>query len=112
MSPWQGSILSGLTRFPTAGNTEYCSRAVTRGLEILASAVFAPFMSMFIYSIRMRLLTPGEDGYTSPENRGFKTCQLISRHWIISYSVPQSNEPRVEEVRGEGIIGFYPKLCE
>ena len=62
---------------------------------------------MHIYSIRLRILTPSDGAeYLSPEQRGFATCQLHSRHWRISY------ENRVNEVRGEGVVGEYPLLEE
>jgi len=42
----------------------------------------------------------------TPEERGFETCQLVSRYWRID----QGGE--VEEIRGEGVIGYYPLLRE
>mmetsp|Transcript_15789 Transcript_15789/g.28668 ORF Transcript_15789/g.28668 Transcript_15789/m.28668 type:complete len:377 (+) Transcript_15789:621-1751(+) len=102
-----------LLRYPTLADTVNCSRAVTRGVEIVTSAIFVPEMEVFVYSIRIRLLTP-EDGeeYLSPEVRGFDTCQLLARHWRISKYSPNSNVPLVDEVRGEGVIGLYPLLRE
>ena len=62
---------------------------------------------MHIYSIRLRILTPSDGAeYLSPEQRGFTTCQLHSRCWRITY------ETRVNEVRGEGVVGEYPLLEE
>ena len=106
-----------LLRYPTVADTVRCSRAVTRGIEVVASAIFvlgegfgAP---RFVYSIRMRLLTP-EDGeeYKSPEQRGFGSCQLVSRHWKIYKDDPDEDEPSIEEIRGNGVIGYYPLLRE
>ena len=106
-----------LLRYPAIADTVHCSHAVTRGIEIVASAIFvedegfgAP---MFVYSIRMRMLTP-EDGeeYMSPEQRGFDICQLVSRHWKISKDDPDQDEPLIEDVRGDGVIGYYPLLYE
>jgi uncharacterized protein affecting Mg2+/Co2+ transport len=79
----------------------------------LAIYVEAFDASMFAYSIRIRLLTP-EDGeeYMSPEQRGFGMCQLVSRHWKICKDDPDEDEPSIEEVRGDGVIGYYPLLCE
>lgn len=34
------------------------------------------------YSIRMRLLSPEEEGYKLASERGFETCQLTDRHWV------------------------------
>ena len=107
-----GEEFKALLRYPTPADTENCSRAVTRGVEIVASAIFVPEMGMFVYSIRMRLLAPEDDGYMSPEQRGFESCQLQSRYWKISKCYPNSPEPRVEEVRGDGVIGAYPLLYE
>lgn len=96
-----------LLQYPSIVDTVNCSRAVTRGVEVVSSAVFCPHDNMFIYSIRMRLLTP-EDGveYQSEEERGFISCQLRSRHWRIT------KQSRVEEVRGDGVVGEYPLLIE
>jgi len=104
-----------LLKYPSVADTVHCSRAVTRGIEIVASAVFVEVddSPLFIYSIRMRLLTP-EDGeeYMSPEQRGFRMCQLRSRHWKISKKAPNRDEPSVQEVRGDGVVGYYPLLVE
>ena len=104
--------MRSLLKFPTANDTANCSRAVTRGVEIVASAIFAEEMGMFVYSIRMRLLTPDDgDSYVSPEQRGFDACQLVSRHWKIS-KLKANRPPVIDEVRGEGVIGCFPILCE
>jgi ApaG protein len=39
------------------------------------------------------------------ENHGREVVQLISRHWIITDA-----QNRVEEVRGEGVVGEQPTL--
>eukprot|EP00571_Detonula_confervacea_P006525 CAMPEP_0172328778 /NCGR_PEP_ID=MMETSP1058-20130122/60530_1 /TAXON_ID=83371 /ORGANISM="Detonula confervacea, Strain CCMP 353" /LENGTH=845 /DNA_ID=CAMNT_0013045907 /DNA_START=39 /DNA_END=2575 /DNA_ORIENTATION=+ len=107
-----GDTLYSLMRYPTVADTANCSRAVTRGVEIVVSAIFVPEIAIFVYSIRLRLLTP-EDGeeYMSPKQRGFDTCQLVSRYWKISKSSPNLDVV-LEEVRGEGVIGLYPLLHE
>lgn len=38
-------------------------------------------------------------------NKGTAAARLISRHWIITDS-----NGRIEEVRGEGVVGEQPKL--
>lgn len=39
------------------------------------------------------------------ENHGTETVQLVARHWIITDAMN-----RIEEVRGEGVIGEQPVL--
>ena len=39
------------------------------------------------------------------ENQGEVPAQLISRHWVITYEVG-----KVQEVRGEGVVGEQPHL--
>lgn len=39
------------------------------------------------------------------ENHGTETVQLVSRHWIITDALN-----RVQEVRGEGVVGEQPTL--
>ena len=106
-----GSI-SSLLRYPTVSDLANCSRAVTRGVEVVASAIFVEEMGMFVYSIRMRLLTPDDgEGYMSPEQRGFGSCQLVSRYWKIS-KFEATGPPVIDEVRGGGVIGYFPILGE
>lgn len=100
----------GLMRYPSVNDTSHCSRAVTRGVEVLASAIHCPSMDSFVYSIRIRMLTPDDEGYLTPGQRGFTTCQLRSRYWRVSSYPPDSGEPMVDEVRGDGVIGNYPLL--
>jgi uncharacterized protein affecting Mg2+/Co2+ transport len=89
------------------------SRVVTRGVEVVASSVYLPQTGEdsnlgFIYNIRIRLLTPENEDFVSAADRGFETCQLLSRHWRIANHDIQ----RVEQVDGEGVIGMYPLLRE
>lgn len=44
--------------------------------------------------------------YISIQNRGEQTVQLISRHWQITDA-----NGKVEEVRGDGVIGEQPVLA-
>ena len=39
-------------------------------------------------------------------NTGEQSAQLISRHWIIT-----DGEGKVEEVRGDGVVGEQPQLA-
>eukprot|EP00568_Trieres_chinensis_P013592 CAMPEP_0183304938 /NCGR_PEP_ID=MMETSP0160_2-20130417/9843_1 /TAXON_ID=2839 ORGANISM="Odontella Sinensis, Strain Grunow 1884" /NCGR_SAMPLE_ID=MMETSP0160_2 /ASSEMBLY_ACC=CAM_ASM_000250 /LENGTH=505 /DNA_ID=CAMNT_0025468059 /DNA_START=57 /DNA_END=1574 /DNA_ORIENTATION=+ len=99
----------------TAGEpdeAQIVSRAVTRGVEVVASSVFCPeFLHLglaYIYSIRIRLLAPGDFGYASRAERGFETCQLRARHWHIHDSI----KGETDHVNGLGVIGYYPLLKE
>ena len=81
---------NSIVRYPTVADTANCSRAVTRGVEIVASSIYVPEVRMHIYSIRIRLLTPDDgDEYMTPEQRGFESCQLVSRYWKISTKGPR-----------------------
>jgi uncharacterized protein affecting Mg2+/Co2+ transport len=110
------SNITSLLKYPSVADTTRCSRAVTRGIEIIASAVFIEEFkprAMFVYSIRMRLLAPNDgEEYMTPEQRGFRMCQLVSRQWMISKKATNRVEPTVQEVRGDGVVGYYPILVE
>jgi len=96
-----------ILRYPSLNDPTNCSRAVTRGVEVVASSIYAVEIGgMFVFSIRMRMLRPEEPDYMSPEERGFDTCQLVSRYWRITHG------GEVEEVRGAGVVGYYPLLRE
>jgi len=82
----------------------HTSRAVTRGVEVVASSIWSPSDSIFAYSIRIRLLVPTDDEYDT--NRGFETCQLKTRHWRLTRG------GRPDNVDGDGLIGKYPLLSE
>mmetsp|Transcript_18238 Transcript_18238/g.21096 ORF Transcript_18238/g.21096 Transcript_18238/m.21096 type:complete len:524 (+) Transcript_18238:60-1631(+) len=85
------------------------SCAMTRGIEVIASAILEPLGAGVIsYSIRIRLLTPEEPGYMTSAERGFETCQLISRHWIIKDLMTGIEQ----NVNGNGVVGYYPVLFE
>ena len=105
-------------RFPTRSTPivtegiQPVSRAVVRGVEIIASAVYVPQAQHrigYIYSIRIRLLTP-QDGseYQSPEQRGFERCQLATRNWNITNNATG----HTSNVAGRGVIGMFPLLYE
>jgi len=101
------TVARGVSLFPQNGPQH--SVAVTNGIRVTASAVFSveqrsPAM---IYSIRIALLLPGEEGYLTRAERGFETAQLHSRHWIITDATG-----RQEHVRGDGVVGKYPLLKE
>lgn len=95
--------------FPARPGTLGCTRVLTRGIEVQASSIYMIEHRMgWTYSIRVRLLTPDEAGYQSPEERGFTTCQLRARHWVVT----DGRTGETEHVRGEGVVGRYPLLFE
>ncbi|NJK88665.1 MAG: Co2+/Mg2+ efflux protein ApaG [Myxococcales bacterium] len=75
------------------------SEAVTDGIRVRVESRFVPQQSqpgrgryVFTYSVQIR-------------NESETTVQLRTRHWVIT----DANE-RVEEVRGEGVVGEQPIL--
>ena len=54
----------------------------------------APADNRYVFAYTIRL-----------ENRGDAPAQLLARHWIITDA-----NGRIEEVRGEGVIGEQPRL--
>ena len=65
-------VSKGVCLFPAKG--EGVTRAVTRGIEVKATSVYMPeHRQAWSYSIQVRLLQPGEEGYLTPEERGFET---------------------------------------
>ena len=104
---WGNTLNDGIQLFPQLVGRG-ATRAVTRGVEVVASAIHTPTAERrftFVYSIRLRLVAPNQDGYA--ENRGFDTCQLISRHWRLRY-----RDGRTESVDGHGVVGLFPLLRE
>uniref|UniRef100_A0A7S3FKK4 ApaG domain-containing protein n=1 Tax=Haptolina ericina TaxID=156174 RepID=A0A7S3FKK4_9EUKA len=104
IDPLDGSTC-GLSAFPRSG--PLLSRAITRGIEVEGSSVYDPVQSSFIYSIRLRMLTPGEPGALNAAERGFETAQLRGRHWIL-----RGADGEEEHVHGDGVVGRYPLLRE
>jgi len=96
-------ISRGISLFARSGETR--SVVVTRGIRVEASSVVAHEMGRVIYSIRLALLSEGEEGGLSRQARGFETAQLRSRHWIIT-----DLDGEQEHVRGDGVVGMYPIL--
>ena len=75
------------------------SEAITEGVRVRVEARYSPEHSdprrsqwFFLYTIRLT-------------NEGSKTCQLLSRRWII-----RNGAGKVEEVRGPGVVGEQPVL--
>jgi ApaG protein len=75
------------------------STAVTRGIRVTVRSQYIPERSSpkagqyaFAYTVRIA-------------NEGEATAQLQTRHWIIT-----DGEGKVQEVRGEGVVGEKPVL--
>jgi ApaG protein len=75
------------------------SEAVTDGIRVKVTPAFWPERSQpesgaWAYTYTVEIL-----------NEGSEEAQLESRHWLIT-----DGEGRVEEVRGEGVVGKQPRL--
>jgi ApaG protein len=75
------------------------STAVTQGIVITVESQYiversAPADEQYAFAYRVRILNQGEEA-----------AQLRSRHWIIT-----DGDGRVEEVRGDGVVGAQPHL--
>ncbi len=75
------------------------STALTRGIRVTVRSQYLPERSSpkggqyaFAYTVRIA-------------NEGAETAQLRTRHWIIT-----DGEGKVQEVRGEGVVGEKPIL--
>jgi ApaG protein len=73
------------------------SEATTHGIHIEVTSRYAPERSapgrwFFLYTVRI-------------SNHSNETTQLVSRHWVI-----RDAAGRVEEVKGEGVVGEQPVL--
>ena len=84
---------------PARTNERGAYEAVTRGITVRVRPSYLAAES-----------DPAENRYVwayvvEIENRGDATVQLVTRHWIITDAMN-----RVEEVKGEGVIGQQPTL--
>jgi ApaG protein len=75
------------------------SSVVTRGIRVVVSSFYlaersSPSSGQYAFGYKVRI-----------ENEGFETAQLRSRHWIIT-----DGDGKVQEVRGEGVVGAQPVL--
>lgn len=75
------------------------SNAITEGIRVTVKSFYVPEQSaprakryVFAYTVRIA-------------NEGRLTAQLRTRHWIIT-----DGDGKVDEVRGEGVIGAQPTL--
>jgi uncharacterized protein affecting Mg2+/Co2+ transport len=114
---WEEERDDAIVHYPTlranetvrySNGVQLTSRAVTRGVEVVASGILAIELNAFIYSFRIRLLNKDDEDYESTTERGFETCQLKSRHWKIH----DYTSGKIDSVDGEGVIGYYPLLSE
>jgi len=93
-----------ISLFPAAGPA--LASAVTRGVHITASPLFAPELSdarngdVYCYRISMRLQSLEEQA-----GGGVRAVQLRTRHWIVADGSGEETE-----IRGEGVIGYTPTL--
>lgn len=73
------------------------STVVTNGIRVHVESEYSPEHSQanqwfFLYTVTI-------------SNEGRETVQLVSRHWVI-----RDATGKVEEVRGEGVVGEQPVL--
>jgi ApaG protein len=76
------------------------SEAVTKGIRVTVRAQFVPERSsvrsrQFVFAYTVRIANDG----TAP-------AQLVTRHWIIT-----DGNGKVQEVRGDGVVGQQPSLA-
>ncbi len=75
------------------------SNALTQGIRIEVKTQYlsdrsSPASRQYVFAYTIRI-----------SNEGTKTAQLKSRHWVIT-----DGNGKVEEVRGDGVIGAQPTL--
>jgi ApaG protein len=75
------------------------STAVTKGIRVTVKSQYLPERSspaakQFVFAYTIRIL-----------NEGTETAQLRSRHWVIT-----DGNGKVQEVRGDGVVGAQPVL--
>ena len=77
----------------------FVSSALTRGIRVTVESQYlvdrsSPADSKFAFAYQVRIV-----------NEGFETTQLRSRHWVIT-----DGDGKVQEVRGDGVVGAQPIL--
>ncbi|GAC1351799.1 MAG: Co2+/Mg2+ efflux protein ApaG [Polyangiales bacterium] len=89
----------GLSRASELATLWRVSTAVTEGIRITVRSFYVPEQSVprdrryvFAYTVRIA-------------NEGDLTAQLRRRHWVIT-----DGDGKVEEVRGDGVVGAQPTL--
>lgn len=99
LHPESGPSTLGIRLFPMHGPA--FSIAITRGVECTGSSIYMSGGSQgWTYSISFRLVGTAAE-------RGFQTCQLYKRKWMI-----QEDGMPAREVEGEGVVGLFPILTD
>lgn len=94
---YAGQPSEGVVLFQDEVDGEWCTRCVTNGVEVVASALYTPELPQaFSYSLRMRM------GADAPH----ASAQLHRRIWSIEDG--SGEPPRL--VSGEGVVGQFPVL--
>jgi ApaG protein len=75
------------------------STATTQGIRVDVKTQYladrsSPMARQYVFAYTIRIT-----------NEGTSTAQLMSRHWIIT-----DTEGKVQEVRGDGVVGEQPTL--
>jgi ApaG protein len=75
------------------------STAVTKGIRVVVKSEYmsersSPGAKQFVFKYTVRIT-----------NEGTETAQLRSRHWVIT-----DGDGKVQEVRGDGVVGAQPVL--
>ncbi len=75
------------------------STTLTRGIRVTVESQYlvdrsSPADGKFAFAYQVRIA-----------NEGFETAQLRSRHWVIT-----DGDGKVQEVRGDGVVGAQPIL--
>ena len=75
------------------------SNAVTEGIRVTVKSFYvadqsAPRAQRYVFAYTVRI-----------SNEGTAAAQLRTRHWIIT-----DGEGKIDEVRGEGVVGAQPTL--
>jgi len=101
LQPERAPSTLGIRLFPSLAPE--LSSCVTQGVECTGSAIYMPeHQQGWTYSISFRLVGPASE-------RGFQTCQLSRRVWIIEEE-GAGGEP--QRVQGEGVVGLFPILSD
>lgn len=112
---WDHSVLQRLSLFPIRG--PLCHEQITNGIKVKCSVVLMPEQCeihdekgddvylAFTYRISFSLLSMEEQiQLYGPEFRSLESVMLVSRYWRIIH------EDKVTEVKGDGVVGFTPRL--